>query len=797
MAGCVYDSARACHCFTLRIRSCTLDDRIATYDGGSRLSSSRQHAAIALVSCAILVFEIAATRILSVVHWYHWAFLCVSLAMLGLGAPGVWFTFARRPERFLSPLLLLSAALLPLSIVAIVKVGGQLPSHAILFSMMCLLLPMLCMGGAVCLLLMRAQGERIARMYGFDLVGACIGALAVIPLMHTVPTPSLVGALGLLPLAAHVCLKGRVSKVALALCIALLALLAWREPFILRYSKSYQERGYITPIYEKWTPTARLTFFDSVFWVSNKEAGFAWGRGTRARPVSIEQYWIEQDGSAGTPITRFDGDLSKLEYLLDDVTAVGYQLRLPQSVAIVGAGGGRDILTARLMSARHIDAIELNPHIIKALSTRFRDFCGDVYHQPGVEAIAGEGRSTLTRSARAYDIIQISLIDSWAATAAGAFALSENNLYTVEAFRLYFRRLTPTGMISTSRWLGISFETPRLVLLVQQALREEGIANPNAHLIVVQGRTVGTVLVSRSPFSAAEIGRLSQIAAQRGFTVLFPTSAATPLDSTVTAVMHGGPSAFAAAGLRLDPPRDDRPFFFQVVPPFQRLDKAFAKGHGINNEAVYTLQVLMIVMSILTLALFWLPFVLVRRMRPATGQWRGSLFFCCIGIAFMLLEIPCMQRFVLYLGHPSYSITVVLASLLLGGALGSTVSARLGLTRVQRYGLVLPALIAVLNLALSGLFAASLGLPLWQRVLLSVVTLLPLAFCMGLFFPLGMVRFGDRSKAWYWAMNGAAGVLASVASVALSMELGFRAVLWLAVAFYAGACWLLRGKPVT
>lgn len=744
------------------------------------------------------MFQIAATRVLSVVHWYHWAFLCVSLAMLGLGAPGVWFSFARRPERQLPGLLLSSALLLPASIVAIVKLGDRIQHVGILFSMVCLLLPMLTLGGAVCLLLMQARGASVARMYGFDLIGAALGAVLVIPLLHAVPSPWLVGALGLLPLAAHVCLYGRPSGAVWGLAGAVVALLAWGEPFVLRYSKTYVEAGRATPIYERWTPTARLTFFDNVFWLREQRAGFNWGQGSRARPSTAEQYWIEQDGSAGTPIVRFRGDLGDVEFLLDDVTSVGYQLRPPRSVAIVGAGGGRDVLTARLAGASAVDAIELNPYIIEALSGRFREFSGDVYHQPGVTAIAGEGRSALTRSERRYDLIQISLIDSWAATAAGAFALSENSLYTVDAFRLYLNRLDERGIVSTSRWAtGFStVETPRLVLLAQQALREEGVRDPAAHLAVVQAGIVATVLISRSPFTPAELAKLAEIAARRGFVVHFPATPETPADSALTAVLADGGAAFRERGYRLDPPTDDRPFFFQVVSPFDRMDEASARARGgVNSVAIYALQLLMLVMTALTLALFFLPFLLGGRWRRASGDWRGSLYFGCIGVSFMLVEIPCVQRFVLYLGHPSYATTVVLASLLLGAALGSMASARFELLRLQRFGLLLPLLVAALNLVLSPLFVRTLGWPLWGRAALAIALLSPVAFGMGMFFPLGMIRFGDRRKAWYWAMNGAAGVLASVLSVALSMELGFSRVLWIAAALYVGAWLLLRGRP--
>jgi hypothetical protein len=760
------------------------------------LPGRRPYYAIALLSGAVLLYEIAITRILSVVLWYHWAFLCISLAMLGLGAPGVWLSMSRRPERLLLPLVLLSALLLPLSLVLILKLGGH-TDHRALLSMGCVLLPLLALGGSICLLLMQAPGRALGRMYGYDLAGACLGALLVIPLLWKVPTPQLVAGIGFLPLAAHVVLHRRVAPAAALLAVVLVGALVWGEPFALRYTKTYVEARDTKPIFERWTPTARLTVFDNIFWVRNNDLGFSWGRGSRATPVPVRQYWVEQDACAGTPLTQYSGVLSDYRYLLDDVTTVGYELRPPGRVALIGAGGGRDILTSLLVGARDVHAIELNGALVDLVSHRFGDFSGDVYHLPGVRAVVSEGRSFLTRSREDYDLISLSLVDSWAATTAGAYALSENNLYTLEAMRLYLRRLSPRGMLSVSRWLAGPYwvEVPRLVLLVQRALREEGVADPQSHIAVAKGGSIGTVLVSRAPFGADELAELSEICARRGFVPLFPPMMGVPPDNMVAAMLTYGPAHFPLPGARLDAPTDDKPFFFQVLSPFRRVEgRDLAKNHGVNAEAVYVLQRLMLAVAAGAVALFFLPFPLYRWFKRHPGYWRGSLFFGCIGLAFMLVEIPWLQRFILYLGHPSYATTVVLAALLLGASLGSLNAERIGLQRVQRFGLLLPGLLLVADLALHSFFSATLGWSLGLRAVLTCLLLLPIAFLMGLFFPLGMLRFGDGNKPWFWAVNGAASVLASVASLALSMEFGFTRVAAIGAVFYLLAVVLIGGQ---
>lgn len=753
-------------------------------------------AAIFFLSLSVLLFEIAFTRILSVVLWYHWAFLCISLAMLGLGAPGIWFSLTKNQGKWVSPLMLGAGFLIPASVVAVLQFGNLFPKYTVLFCMVVMLIPLLCLGAAICLLLIEAKGPKVGQMYGADLAGACLGALLIVPLLHFIKTPLLIGGIGFLPLVAHYVLNRRLSRIAIAIAILIISALAYEAPFKVRYTKSYTEASKMTPLLEAWTPTARLAIFDTVFWVGHSTKGFAWGRGKNAILEPMEQYWLEQDGSAGTPITRYSGNIQNYEYLLDDSTAVGYELRPPQTVAIIGAGGGRDILTSRFMGAAEIDAVELNGKIVSLLSKELKDFTGDIYHQENVHAIVSEGRSFLTRTSKPYDMIQISLIDSWAATAAGAFALSENNLYTVEAFRLYFNRLSAEGMLSTSRWvLGIlGIEVPRLILLAQEALRKEGISNPNSHLAVIQGGRVGTLLLSKAPFSNQELTTLEEICKKRGFALHYPVRETSEKNSNLAAIVENGSGILQKKGLSLTPPTDEKPFFFQVLSPFINVKHAKSNEYGFNGESIYTLQLLMMIVSGVTLLLFFLPFILYRWFPKQGSLFRGSLYFFFIGVGFMLVEIPWLQKFILYLGHPSYATTVVLACLLLGASLGAMFSSRIGVERLKKYGLLFIVLLLGVNSLLSVVFPITLGLPFFVRIVLALIFIFPPAFCMGLFFPLGMLRFGDDNKPWFWAMNGAASVLASIISLALSMEFGFSRVVLLGAVFYAVAWVLFRGR---
>ncbi|MEO6597060.1 MAG: hypothetical protein ABIP94_20130 [Planctomycetota bacterium] len=758
-------------------------------DSSTDATSRRHIFAIALASFAVLFFQIAATRVLSVVLWYHWAFLSISLAMLGLGAPGVWFALKPPGPRLLSRALLFGGLSLPAAAAAVLWIGNRFGTWSVVACMACLLVPMLLLGTAVCILLLQAKGAAVGRLYGADLIGASAAAAAVLPVLNYLPTPSAIALLGILPVVAARLVGSRWLPVGAA-AAAILGFVLHGGPLTVGLTKGYDER-IVHPAHVRWTSTARLAFFDLKAVLGADLQGHGWGFGSKVPPVVVPQFWMEQDGSAGTPITKFDGDLadmSEFDYLLYDVTTAGYQVRPPQRTAVIGSGGGRDLLSALRTGARDIDAVELNPGVVETVSTVFKEFSGDIYHAPGVHAVVSEGRSFLTRSRGDYDLIQISLIDSWAATAAGAFTLAENNLYTVEAFRLYLDRLSPDGLISTSRWRN-GLEAGRLLLLNLEALRSLGVDDPQAHLVVVAGSRVSTVLTSRRAFTAAEIERVRSVCDERGFELLYPKAPADEKPADPATLLRDGPGPLEAQGVVMTASTDDRPFFFQSIPIFGRFNLEFARQFGVNGESVAALQMLMFVLTLVTLLMFFAPFAMRRWLPRQAGFWRGSGYFAAIGLSFMLIEIPWLQRFVLYLGHPSVAATVVIGALLLGAGAGSLRSSRTGLAKAQRLWPLVPLVLAVGNVCMSPLFAATLGAGDAVRISIAVVFLLPIGFLLGHFFPLGMQRFGDEHKAWFWALNGACGVLAGVCSLALAMALGFQTVAWMGVCGYlvAGA----------
>ncbi len=750
----------------------------------------RRHFAIALASCAILLFEVLITRVLSVVLWYHFAFLSISLAMLALGVPGVWFSIRPPGENALRRSLLVAGVAVPGAILAIVRYGGAY-RDSVWFWIACILLPLLAMGSAVCILLIEARGRSIASMYAADLVGATAGAAAVVPLLKGLPTPTVLAAVGALPLLAAMVSDRRAARLALPLLCVIAALVIWGKPFRLRYTKSYEET--IEPLYERWTPTGRVTVLPFPYFEKDPRLAFGWGMGSRFKPVPIKQMWLEQDGSAGTPITRLDRPPAALPHLFFDVTSTPYQLRTPDRVCIVGAGGGRDILTAVASGARVIHAIELNPYIVDAATNAMGAFSGDVYRLPGVTAVVSEGRSFLTRSMGRYDVIQISLIDSWAATAAGAYSLSENGLYTVDALRLYLQKLSLDGVVSISRWFSgrMQMESPRLALMAREALRQQGAVEPLKHLVVLQAGDVANVMMFAQPLTQKTLDKITEISETRGFNQLWPRLVPIERASSIAVALEQGDKPFAEVGFDISPPTDDRPFFFQTVPVLKKHDPAVIMLFSANEHAVVLLRKLLLIVTGLTLALFALPLLLGRRVRREPGLLAGSAYFGLIGVAFMLVEVSWLGRFSLYLGHPSTATPTILGTMLLSAGIGSFLSGRLAPERLRKSVLFLPLVVLAVGFALGPLFAATLGAPIAVRVAVAIGLVAPAGLFMGLAFPSGMMGFGETNKSFFWAINGATSVLASVAALVLSMAFGFSRVVLFGVVCYALAAALL------
>jgi hypothetical protein len=587
--------------------------------------------------------------------------------------------------------------------------------------------------------------------------------------------------------------------------IPVLLQLAGLGPFDVAYAKGYEAAQ---PLFSKWNSFSRVGVYDRPHHDWSLSPKF-----TGARGPSL---FMDIDAGASTPILKGTGNIADAAHLRYELTAVAYHLAERPggfSALVIGPGGGRDLLSALLFGARRVDGVEINPIIVRdVMLDRFREYSGNLYANSRVSIHVEDGRSFVRRSPERFDVIQASLVDTWAATAAGAYTLTENTLYTTEAFGEYLDRLTPDGLLTITRWVADGL---RLVSLAQEACARRGL-DAAQHLAIVQYKTVMTFILKRSPFSAEEVRRLQGVADDLGFTLLYAPGAAPvalkdPLEirrvgmSTVDyreLILATDRERFLAAHpLNVGATTDDRPFFFHTTRLRDQFQAAFGRSMLFGNGLSALLTLFGI--SAALVLLFIIGPLLLEGGRPGRGWGSWLAYFGALGAGFMLLEVALLQRFVLLLGHPVYSLTVTLFSLLLGTGLGSLLSRRVGIERVRRAtvrALVAVALVAILAaLGLARLVDLAMPWPLAVRIVAAAAVLIPFGVLLGTALPGGM-RLLETARpeivAWGWGMNGAFSVIGATLAIFIAMNWGFSATLSIGALTYLVAAAALPGGPV-
>jgi hypothetical protein len=793
------------------------------------------YAGLFLVTAATLAFQILLTRIFSVTIWYHFAFLAISVAMLGMtiGANAVYLlpgTFT--PERRHAQLARWSAGFGAAMIAALlvhlaipVTTDGSLRSIASLAFTCALIAVPFTASGVVVTLVLTGFPRQIGGLYAVDLAGAALGCLLLIPLMAVADGPSAVFAVALLALLAALCFAaaGRVSRGRIWIAVAAAAvaafalanaIAAYHQRAIVRVAWKEMPRGpRLTPrpLYEQWNTHSRIRVDGDPDRVKRP---FGWSMSPRLDPgLTARELYVEIDSGALTVLTAWDGDRERVSHLRYDITNLAHRLRRDARVLVIGAGGGRDVLSALAFEQRSVVGLEVNGSILDLLNRRFGDFTGHLDRRPGVRFVHDEARSWVARSPERFDIIQISLIDSFAATAAGAFVLTENSLYTVEAWQAFLEHLDRDGILTVTRDYfeknpGAAY---RMTGLAGAALARLGVDDPRPHIALLRIRcdelpfTMGTLLVSRDPFSGDDLAVLREVGTELGFeAVLTPDFAA---DETFRRIADGGELDAFYAGLPFDvsPSSDDRPFFFHMLRLRDVLDRSLWEKQGaghFNVRAVLVLGVLLATVTLLTVCFVIVPLLLRRPIADPGAVVPWLLVFAGIGAGFMIVEISQMQRLIVFLGHPVYALSVVLFTLLLASGAGSLSTKSIAGERLARSARIRVSLL-LLALAVFGLTTpmaveAMGGATTPVRILVSVLILAPIGFAMGMLLPISM-QLAARSDAtrdltpWLWGINGATSVLASVIAVAIAMSAGIAASFWVGVGCYAvAAAALLR-----
>ena len=780
-----------------------------------------------LVTLSTLTYEIVLTRIFSVTMWYHFAFVAISVALFGLtaGALLVHLLPRRFPEtrvrRQLWIFSLLFGMSMAVSIVIqlFIPVDPKLSVHGaltVIATCLVIAVPFVFSGIVVCLALTRFP-ERVNRLYAADLVGGGLGCLLLVWLLSKLDAPSLVvftgalAALGAVTFAAGArSVKGLVVS---ALTVALLASFALvnshlesqREGLLrIRYAKGVSDHGHL---YETWNTFSRITV-DGL--ADAKLPPFGWGMSKTLPPdIRVNSLGVTIDSIAGTPMTRYTGDNRKTTFLRYDITNLAQWIRPHADVAVIGVGGGRDILSALQFNQRSVTGIEINNNMLKLVNGRYGAYTGHLDRNPKVTLVNDEARSYLARTQRKYDIIEMSMTDTSAAGSAGAFALGENSVYTTQAWNLFLDRLKPGGILSVSRWYTINgrapFETYRAAVLAAQVLKDRGVKHPRDHILIYKApkglynSDVATVLVSPQPFSRADLAGMTGQVTRLQFTpVLTPTAAINSRFAAIAAPSGPERAVKAFTQENLSAPTDNRPFFFQMA----NFNTIFS-GRGFDNndvtvpvlQPVAVLVLLGLIVLVLALACIGLPLMLDRSRRATRrGMAPFTTYFAAIGLGFLFVEISQLERLSVFLGAPVYGLTVVLFSLLVFSGIGSMLTERL-IDWERPRSLLLPigallALIVAFGLITPAVISAAAGASTPARIAVSVGLLAPLALAMGMPFTIGMraaSRVSDAPTAFLWGVNGATSVCASVFGLVLSIFFGIAVAFWTGALAYAVA----------
>jgi hypothetical protein len=796
---------------------------------------------ISLIALATLMLQVSLTRVFSLLVWYHFAFLAIAIALLGFTGGGLLIQLRGELrqgeiEKRLAFLCLLFAV----STVAALLVAPRLPfegsvlrdvkqlaSFAALIAMF--LVPFTCAGVAVSLAL-ATHGVSVSRLYFADLVGSGCGCgLAVLAMDHFgggaggVLAAALAG-----PFAAIAFLGARpraaphmwIAAIGCAAAIAGLLGLAQnplRAPFYLPNAKVYPRVSRDAILERDCTSLACVDFF------ANPLHFGLWGLPAKYRGPLPNQIGVVIDAWALTSIFEAQRDPEGAPELAHPIfSALPPSLihhfdhstgRRVNDMLVIGAGGGVDVRAALSFGVRHVDAVDINPLIVDGVKGRFAAFAGDLYKRPEVTVTVAEGRHFMREQTKRYDVIQISGVDTFAASQAGAFALTENYLYTVEAFREFLEHLKPDGTLTLTRWIyAPDRQTIRVCAIADEAMRELGLGDAAQNTFIAAASDPGAemqysvILLRRTPFRPEEARALRVLVQLNGFqTVYSPDGDGPP------GVYHDYFAAPDRAAFerdypyRIEPTTDDEPFFFEHT-RFSRLLQSRDWILGAASGQMVLMVTLGIILASAAVFL-WLPVRWVRaRDRAAPGRLSGpwESYFLALGFGFIAVEVALVPRFVLYLGHPVYALTVVLFALLVATGLGSALSPRIvrgDARQLAGVALAAGATIAAEALVLRYVFLQTFAQSFAVRAAACVALVSAPALLMGMLFPGGLEQAppGERRAPWIaraWVLNGWASVVGSVATMILSIAIGFTRVLLVAAAFYGFAAWAARrGAP--
>jgi hypothetical protein len=794
---------------------------------------------IYLISAAALAYEILLMRLLSIIQWHHFAYMIISLALLGYGASGTFLALTRRwlQQRF-AAVYIASAVLFGVSMVVCFALAQRIPFNALevmwdptqyihlLLIYLLLFVPFFFAASCIGLAFIQYK-ESISRIYLSDLLGAGTGALGIMLLLFVLrPEASvqvLVGLALLAAVVANLCYYSQLPRWSLATIVAcaVTLLLGFSHSWLGLRMSPYKGLNQSLQVMdsrilsERSNPLGLLTVVES----PTIPFRYAPGLSLNTKHEPPRQLAVFTDGDGLSVITRYDGKREHLAYLDDMSSALPYHMLRRPRVLILGAGGGSDVLLALYHQAETIAAVELNPLMVDLVKHRHADYAGHLYDAPRVRVDVAEARGYVTRSAKRYDLIHVALLDSFGATNAGVHALSESYIYTVEALQAYLEHLAPGGLLAITRWLKLPpRDSLKLFGTAIDALKRTGVAAPGRHLALIRSWNTSTLLVKNGHLTEPDVVAIRDFCERRSFDVAYypamQRSEANRFNLLDEAQLFDGATALLSAArpdfshrykFHITPATDDKPHFFHFF-KWRSLPELLALPQGGRGSLVewgYLILVATIVQALFVgMVLILVPLWVTKHARRTRTGARMGFYFGALGLAFIFMEIAFIQKFILFLNHPLYAIAVVLSGFLVFAGVGSGYSGQLA-RRLENitFPPIAAAVVGIIGISLIYIFLLAdmsswlVVLPDAAKITASLALIAPLAFCMGMPFPLGLAKLAAHDPdfiPWAWGINGFASVVSAALATLLAIHFGFTAVVVLALVLYALAAVLVR-----
>lgn len=788
---------------------------------------------IFLAAAGTLAFEVLLTRVFSVVMWYSFASMAIAVAMFGLALGGLLPYLLREsirsPDRLPDPsetdgvprsvpvglaAFSLVTSLIPYGILLAFarypRWGGRLLSlfhqpyfepfrtagstatpagDALQIGILLFLFSLPFVGAGALFALAFSRRGREGRTYLEVMAGSAAGVLAYLAAMRFESGPAaFLFVAALFALSAATCRAGRkrfrnVPLLFFGIAATLLA------GGVLEARYGFAEIRFVRGRYEpellwaKWDAASRV----AVYPVSSEESSRAWGLSTAYGGPVPRQLGMVVDDTGYTALFGTGEDPASREAFRNNLAGLAYRMVGKGRALIIGPGGGKDILCARSAGEFEVTAVEVNPLVVRAANERFAEFTGRPYGEPGVTAVVDEGRHFIAASRDRFDVIQMTQVFGRIPPSAGAFTMTEDHLYTTEAFREYLSRLTDRGVLTITRFV-YERRVWRILALAREALRATGAADPAAHVLAFRDRGLVNILVRRTPWTEGEIRLAERLSQDLRFPLMLsPRTADRVLPGQVLAGSYAGPHDLSA-------PTDDRPFFYYTLPPGRFLAAALSEGAEFEDRSVSMLRGFLAGAFLLGAAFLVLPALLLVRRDPDRPGGAAALYMFLCGLAYVVLEIVMIRKLTLLFGRPVLSLAAGLSMILFFSAIGGYLAGRPGRRPAPSALLLATAVVSAYLFLMGEMLSRGAGGSLPARLLLAAAYLAPPSVLMGRFFPLGLRTFagaGSGAVPFYFAANGAASVLGAAVSQALALNLGYRATTAAGAAGYLVCCLIL------